>query len=55
MNFFTPERIRLGARWLLVAVSLYLAGWLLSHAGSAITPFIFGGVLAYLFLPLVNF
>lgn len=55
MNFFTPERIRLGARWLLVAVSLYLAGWLVSHAGSAITPFIFGGVLAYLFLPLVNF
>ncbi len=55
MSFFTPQRIRRGARWLLVAVSLYLVGWLVSHAGSAITPFIFGGVLAYLFLPLVNF
>ncbi|WP_298404889.1 AI-2E family transporter [uncultured Chloroflexus sp.] len=54
MNFFTPERIRLGARWLLVAVSLYLVSWLVSNATSAITPFIFGGVLAYLFLPLVN-
>ncbi|WP_322488289.1 AI-2E family transporter [Chloroflexus sp.] len=55
MSFFTPERIRRGARWLLVAVSLYLVGWLVSHAGAAITPFIFGGALAYLFLPLVNF
>lgn len=55
MTIFTPAQIRRVARWLLVAVSIYLVGWLISHAGSAITPFVFGGVLAYLFLPLVNF
>jgi len=55
MSFFTPQQIRRVARWLLILASLYLVGWLISHAGSAIMPFVFGGVLAYLFLPLVNF
>ncbi|MGB9737873.1 AI-2E family transporter [Chloroflexus sp.] len=55
MTIFTPAQIRRIARWLLVAVSIYFVGWLISHASSAITPFVFGGVLAYLFLPLVNF
>ncbi len=55
MSLFKPEYIRHAARWLLIAFSLYLIWWLLSSAGSAITPFIFGGVLAYLFLPVVNF
>ncbi len=55
MNFLSPPLLRHIGRWLLIVVSLYLIGWLLVHAGSAVTPFIFGGVLAYLFLPLVNF
>ena len=55
MNFLSPPLLRHIGRWLLIIVSLYLIGWLLVHAGSAVTPFIFGGVLAYLFLPLVNF
>jgi predicted PurR-regulated permease PerM len=55
MNFLSPRLLRQIGRWLLIIVSLYLIGWLLVHAGSAVTPFIFGGVLAYLFLPLVNF
>jgi predicted PurR-regulated permease PerM len=55
MNFLSPSLLRHIGRWLLIIVSLYLIGWLLVHAGSAVTPFIFGGVLAYLFLPLVNF
>ncbi len=55
MNFLSPRLLRQIGRWLLIIVSLYLIGWLLVHAGSAVTPFILGGVLAYLFLPLVNF
>jgi predicted PurR-regulated permease PerM len=55
MNFLSPPLLRHIGRWLLIIVSLYLIGWLLVHAGSAVTPFIFGGVLAYLLLPLVNF
>ncbi len=55
MNFLSPRLLRQIGRWLLIIVSLYLIGWLVVNAGSAVTPFIFGGVLAYLFLPLVNF
>lgn len=55
MSILTPVFLRQAARWLLIGLSIYLIGWLLSAAGSAVTPFIFGGVLAYLFLPLVNF
>ncbi len=55
MNFLSPPLLRHIGRWLLIIVSLYLIGWLVVNAGSAVTPFIFGGVLAYLFLPLVNF
>lgn len=55
MSILTPAFLRQAARWLLIGFSIYLIGWLLSAAGSAVTPFIFGGVLAYLFLPLVNF
>lgn len=47
----TPRRI---ARWALVLAALYGVGWLLWSARSALTPFIFGVFLAYLFLPLVN-
>ncbi|WP_322820753.1 AI-2E family transporter [Chloroflexus sp.] len=55
MRILTPVFLRQAARWLLIGFSIYLIGWLLSAAGSAVTPFIFGSVLAYLFLPLVNF
>lgn len=47
----SPRRV---ARWALVLVALYGIGWLLWTASSALTPFIIGIVLAYLFLPLVN-
>lgn len=55
MSILTPAFLRQAARWLLIGFSIYLIGWLLSAAGSAVTPFIFGSILAYLFLPLVNF
>ncbi len=42
------------ARWILVLTSLYAIGWLFWAASSALTPFIFGSILAYLFLPFVN-
>lgn len=48
---FTPRRI---ARWVLVLAALFAVGNLLWNARSVLTPFIFGAVLAYLFLPLVN-
>ncbi len=48
---FTPRRI---ARWVLVVAALSIVGSLLWSARSVLTPFIFGIVLAYLFLPLVN-
>jgi len=41
-------------RWLLVFAAVYLVGWLLWSAASALTPFIVGLALAYLLLPLVN-
>lgn len=47
----TPRRV---ARWVLVATALYAVGSLLWNARSVLTPFIFGVILAYLFLPLVN-
>jgi predicted PurR-regulated permease PerM len=49
---FPPARTL--ARWLLVAAALLVIGRLLWNARSALTPFIVGLVLAYLFLPLVN-
>lgn len=42
------------ARWLLVITACALVMWLFSRAASALTPFLFGLVLAYLFLPLVS-
>ncbi len=45
---------RLMLRWGLVATALYLIGTLFVQAGSALTPFIFGVVIAYLVLPIVN-
>jgi predicted PurR-regulated permease PerM len=42
------------ARWLLVLLAAWVVFWLFSRAATALTPFIFGLVLAYLFLPLVN-
>lgn len=48
-----PSRRTLG-RWLLIAVALYIVGWLLVSALPSLTPFIIGLVLAYLLLPLVN-
>jgi predicted PurR-regulated permease PerM len=48
-----PSRRTL-ARWLLVALALYVVGWLLWSARPALLPFIIGLVLAYLLLPLVN-
>ena len=46
--------IRKVARLALVAVALYVLGWLFYTAGSALLPFIVGLILAYLLLPLVN-
>lgn len=43
------------ARWALVALALYAIGWLLWSASATLAPFIFGLVLAYLLLPVVNF
>jgi predicted PurR-regulated permease PerM len=48
-----PSRRTL-ARWLLVALALYVVGWLLVNALPSLTPFIIGLVLAYLLLPIVN-
>ena len=47
----TPRTL---ARWLLVISALLAIGWLVWNARSALTPFAFGLVLAYLLLPLVN-
>jgi predicted PurR-regulated permease PerM len=41
-------------RWLLVALAIYVIGWLLWSARSALLPFMIGLVLAYFLLPLVN-
>ncbi|NNJ09580.1 AI-2E family transporter [Chloroflexales bacterium ZM16-3] len=51
LSHLTPRRI---ARWLLVLGAIYVVGWLLWSASSAVTPFIIGIILAYLLLPLVN-
>lgn len=42
------------ARWLLVIVALSAIVWLVAAASSALTPFLIGVILAYLFLPFVN-
>jgi predicted PurR-regulated permease PerM len=41
-------------RWLLIGLALYALGWLLWSASPALTPFIFGLVLAYLLMPIVD-
>lgn len=41
-------------RWALILIALWLLGWLLWEARSALMPFVIGFVLAYLFLPIVN-
>ncbi len=41
-------------RWGMVAAALYMIATLLVQAGNALTPFIFGVVIAYLVLPIVN-
>jgi predicted PurR-regulated permease PerM len=46
--------IRLAARWLLVALAIYVVCWLLWSASPALLPFVIGLILAYLLLPLVN-
>lgn len=48
-----PSRRTL-ARWLLVAIALYIVGWLLWNTQTALIPFIIGLVLAYLLNPIVN-
>lgn len=53
-NVQTQAIVRRALRWLLVAVALYVVGWLLWSARSALIPFTIGIVLAYLLLPLVN-
>jgi hypothetical protein len=52
----TPAQFpfRTVARWLLVCITIYIVGWLLWSARSALTPFLVGLVLAYLLLPLVS-
>ncbi len=52
--FLSRITIRTVARWLLMLAAVYGVGWLLWQARTALTPFIFGIVLAYLFLPAVN-
>lgn len=52
-----PELVpapRIIGRWLLVLVSLYAVGWLFITALPSLTPFIFGLVIAYILLPIVN-
>jgi predicted PurR-regulated permease PerM len=53
-NAFAQLTLRRIARWGLVLTAILLVSWLLWSARSALTPFIIGFVLAYLFLPLVN-
>ncbi|MFV9505594.1 MAG: AI-2E family transporter [Oscillochloridaceae bacterium umkhey_bin13] len=51
---FAQLTLRTIARWLLVLLALSAIIWLLMAASSALTPFLMGVVLAYLFLPFVN-
>ncbi len=53
-SFLSGMPLRRIARWGLVLLALYGAGWLLWQARSALLPFVIGAFLAYLFLPLVN-
>ncbi len=46
--------LRTFARWMLVIGALALVGWILWRAGTTLTPFIIGLVLAYLLLPIVK-
>jgi predicted PurR-regulated permease PerM len=48
-----PWLRRLG-QWLLALLALYAVGWLLVSAAPALTPFVFGLVLAYLLMPIVD-
>lgn len=52
--FLSRLTLRSLARWALVVAAIYGVGWLFWQARASLTPFIFGIVLAYLFLPLVN-
>ncbi len=49
----TPWLRQLG-QWLLALLALYAVGWLLLSAAPALTPFVFGLVLAYLLMPIVD-
>lgn len=49
-----PTILRTIARWALVAGAVWLVGWILWRAGTTLTPFIIGLVLAYLLLPIVK-
>jgi predicted PurR-regulated permease PerM len=42
------------ARWALVIGAIWLVIWILSRAGTTLTPFIIGLVMAYLLLPIVK-
>jgi predicted PurR-regulated permease PerM len=53
-GFLAKLTARKLARWALIAGAVYGIGWLLWQARASLTPFVFGIVLAYLFLPLVN-
>lgn len=48
-----PSRRTIG-RWILIAVTLYLLGWILLSALPSLLPFIIGLVLAFILMPLVN-
>lgn len=49
-----PWSWRTVLRYALVAVALFVVGWILWVSSAALTPFIFGLVLAYLMMPLVR-
>jgi len=50
----SPLSLRTLARWLLVALALYLAGWLLWTSRATLLPFALGGILALVLSPVVN-
>lgn len=53
-HLFTEFSLRRIGRWTLMLTALWLVGWLIWAARSALLPFAIGVVLAYLFLPIVN-
>ena len=53
-TFMVQPSLLMIVRWLLVILALYVILWLLGQAGSALSPFILGLVLAYLLMPFVN-